>query len=169
MAALAFSPDAPTADNREVLVLRNLVVMPAARLVERNDRPVDIGSRAFDLLVLLLRRRGSVVAKDEILHTVWPSTLVTDGNVRLQIAALRRALGDAADLIKTIPGRGYLLAAERTTPAPTPAAEPTVALVVRADIETHHTLEAMLRRLGMQVELFPLQEPRRPASAEGDP
>src|SRR5262249_15562156 len=56
-------------------------------------RPVPIGSRALDILGLLIDRNGDLVSKDEILNTVWPG--VVDGaNVTVQISALRRALND---------------------------------------------------------------------------
>jgi DNA-binding winged helix-turn-helix (wHTH) protein len=76
------------------------------------SRPVPLGSRAFDLLEVLLRHRGAVVSKEQIVRSVWPSTTVEESNLRFQMAALRKALGSDRDLIKTIPGRGYVLAAE---------------------------------------------------------
>ena len=77
-----------------------------------DGRPVRLGSRAFDLLVVLLNARGRLVSKDEIVNRVWPSLAVEESNLRFQMAALRRALGEDRDVIKTISGRGYLLAAE---------------------------------------------------------
>ena len=144
----------------EVLRLRDFVIIPAARLIEKEGKPIDLGSRAFDLLVALLRRRGEIVAKDDIINAVWPSTVVCEGNLRFQMATLRRALGEAAQLIRTIPGRGYMLAIGRGE-APSPhlrsSLTPRVptALVVHADAETRRTLELMLRRSGVEVELFP--------------
>jgi DNA-binding winged helix-turn-helix (wHTH) protein len=87
-------------------------LVPAARLLLRDGEPVDLGSRAFDLLHLLLSKRGLVVEKGSIVSFVWPNTIVEESNLRFQMAALRRALGDDRSLIKTIPGRGYILAAE---------------------------------------------------------
>jgi len=60
-------------------------------------------------LELLLEARGQVVSKDEILQRVWPSTVVEENNLQVHISALRKALGCNKDLIRTIPGRGYLL------------------------------------------------------------
>lgn len=92
-------------------------LVPQARLLLRDGQPVDLGSRAFDLLHLLLCRRGSVVEKSAIVNFVWPSTIVEESNLRFQMATLRKALGNDRSMIKTIPGRGYILAAEyqRTT------------------------------------------------------
>jgi TolB-like protein/DNA-binding winged helix-turn-helix (wHTH) protein len=71
--------------------------------------PVAIGSRALDILGLLIDRHGDVVSKDEILNTVWPG-VVEGANVTVQISALRRVLDNGlldGSLIQTIPGRGY--------------------------------------------------------------
>jgi DNA-binding winged helix-turn-helix (wHTH) protein len=87
-------------------------LVPRARLLLREGRPVELGSRAFDLLHLLLSRRGLVVEKSAIVSFVWPNTIVEESNLRFQMATLRKALGDARALIKTIPGRGYILAAD---------------------------------------------------------
>ena len=100
----------PTAD--EVLTFRNCRLFPRSRLLLRDVSPVNLGSRAFDLLLVLLRSMGEVVTKDAIVKEVWPHTIVEESNLRFQMASLRNALGEDRDLIKTIPGRGYMFAAE---------------------------------------------------------
>jgi DNA-binding winged helix-turn-helix (wHTH) protein len=87
-------------------------LVPRARLLLHDGSEVEVGSRAFDLLHLLLSKRGFVVEKNEIVSFVWPNTIVEESNLRFQMATLRKALGDDRDLIKTIPGRGYIFAAE---------------------------------------------------------
>jgi DNA-binding winged helix-turn-helix (wHTH) protein len=77
-----------------------------------DGKPVKLGSRAFDLLHVLLNSRGRLVSKDEIVRHVWPDTTVEESNLRFQMGCLRKALGSDRDLIKTIPGRGYILATE---------------------------------------------------------
>ena len=93
-----------------VLRFRDFVVIPEARLLHQGGHPLDIGSRAFDLLVILARYRGQIVPKTTIISFVWPTTLVEESNLRFQMVLLRKVLGPARHLIKTIPGRGYLLA-----------------------------------------------------------
>lgn len=93
------------------------VASPAARALLLDGVPVCIGARAFDLLIVLLESQGRVVGKNEIMQQVWPTTTVDDSNLRFQMTSLRKALSCDRDLIKTIPGRGYLLAAE-VQPAP---------------------------------------------------
>jgi class 3 adenylate cyclase/DNA-binding winged helix-turn-helix (wHTH) protein len=72
--------------------------------------PVTIGSRALDLLTVLIERRGDVVSKDEIMTAVWPKIAVEEGNLFVQISALRTIL-DREQLrqscIQTVSGRGY--------------------------------------------------------------
>jgi DNA-binding winged helix-turn-helix (wHTH) protein len=104
--------------NVEVLTFRNFKLVPASRSLMLDERKVEIGSRAFDLLLALVRARGRLVAKGDLVNCVWPSTFVEDSNLRVQMAALRRVLGRDKDAIKTIPGRGYMLTAEFDADAP---------------------------------------------------
>ena len=92
--------------------------------------PVAIGSRALDLLLLLVRRHGELVARDEIMTTVWPGMVVEDSNLPTQISSLRRALdlGRAnGSCIQTVSGRGYRFIAPVTRCA-LDGAKPTLAL-----------------------------------------
>ena len=73
-------------------------------------KPVAIGSRALELLLLLLRRHGEVLSREEIMDAVWPDVAVEESNLTVQISALRRALDPShagAGCIQTISGRGY--------------------------------------------------------------
>lgn len=79
------------------------------REVFRNGVPLRVGTRAFDILELLISCPGRLVSKDEILQRVWPDTVVEENNLQVHVSALRKALGDDRDLIRTIPGRGYML------------------------------------------------------------
>ena len=81
-------------------------IFPRRREIFADGRPMELGSRAFDVLVALIEADGAVVAKDELMRRVWPDRIVEDNNLHAQIKALRRAFsGD--DLIRTIVGRGY--------------------------------------------------------------
>jgi predicted ATPase/DNA-binding winged helix-turn-helix (wHTH) protein len=80
-------------------------------------KPVHIGSRAVDLLIALLERPGELLSKDELISHVWPSIHVVEGNLKFQIAALRRALRDGQDgrrYLATSPGQGYRFVADVT-------------------------------------------------------
>jgi DNA-binding winged helix-turn-helix (wHTH) protein len=109
--AVAVSPASAPEPVSEIR-FRSFRLFPGARLLLRDGRPVDLGSRAFDLLHVLAASRGSVVDKNEILDRVWPRTTVEESNLRFQVAVLRRALGEDRDLIKTVAGRGYQFADE---------------------------------------------------------
>ena len=77
--------------------------------------PVTVGSRALDVLGVLLGRHGDLVSKDEILAAVWPDTTVDEANLHVQISALRRVLDQdraEASCIQTVPGRGYRFVAD---------------------------------------------------------
>ncbi|MGO4760311.1 transcriptional regulator, partial [Streptomyces sp. 2MCAF27] len=85
-------------------------LLPAQQLLLEGDKPVHLGSRARDILVALLERPGQVLSKQELLDRVWPNTFVEEGNLKVHVAALRRALGDGQAgrrFIANIPGRGY--------------------------------------------------------------
>jgi TolB-like protein len=75
-----------------------------------NAEPVALGSRALDLLRLLVERQGELLRKDLIMETVWPGTAVEESNLSVQISALRRILDQGREqgsCIQTIPNRGY--------------------------------------------------------------
>src|SRR5215831_15498966 len=77
---------------------------------EAAPAPVEIGSRALDVLHVLLERPGDLVSRDEIMVAAWPGIVVEDNNLTIQIAALRRVLDqDRANgsCIETVPRRGY--------------------------------------------------------------
>src|SRR3954464_11014547 len=103
-------------------------LLAAQRLLLEGDQPVRLGSRAFDILATLVERPGEVIGKDELKTRIWPKTFVEDSNLKIQVSALRRALGDGKDgrrYIATIPGRGYNFVApvrfEKLSQAPLPA------------------------------------------------
>jgi len=69
--------------------------------------PVELGTRAFDLLLILLEADGALVTKEELLDRVWPSVIVSEENLKVHVSALRKALGADRDFIRTDFGRGY--------------------------------------------------------------
>jgi DNA-binding winged helix-turn-helix (wHTH) protein len=93
------------------------VLLRQRRLVA-DGVPIELGTRAFDLLLVLLQADGSLVTKDELLSGVWPDVVVAEENLKVQISALRKALSEARDFIRTEFGRGYrFTAAVRSTMA----------------------------------------------------
>ena len=102
----------PFSNVGEVLRFNRCTLVPSTRTLLLDGQPVEIGSRAFDLLTLLVMAHGRLVTKAEIMNVVWPLTIVAESNLRFQIACLRRALCNDHELIKTIPGRGYIFVGE---------------------------------------------------------
>jgi DNA-binding winged helix-turn-helix (wHTH) protein len=98
-------------------------LLPHRRELRAEGIAVELGSRAFDVLMVLVEARGGLVTKDEILSRVWPETVVEENNLVVQISTLRKALGEDRDLIRTVSGRGYRFVAEIHTSAATPDGE----------------------------------------------
>jgi DNA-binding winged helix-turn-helix (wHTH) protein len=82
----------------------------AQRRLEKDGNPIQLGGRALDLLIALVERAGFVVSKNDLLSIVWPDVIVDEGSLRVQIAGLRKALGDGeagARYLTTVSGQGY--------------------------------------------------------------
>ena len=106
-----------------MLEIPRLKIDPATRDLWVNDAPASIGARAFDVLVHLQTHSDRVVSKQELLETVWEGLTVEDGNLSVQISALRKLLGSKA--IATVPGVGYkLVTASEQTHGQTQAGPP---------------------------------------------
>ena len=72
------------------------------RRLLRDDVPVPIDTRAFDIPISLVVRRGALVSTDDLPCEVWPPPCFAPHNLRLQLVALRKTLGDRdARLIAT--------------------------------------------------------------------
>jgi len=76
-------------------------------VLTRSGRRVPLGTKAFEVLCCLVVRAGEVVTKAELLAQVWVDSFVEEGTLAQQIFTLRKALGDRADYIVTVPGQGY--------------------------------------------------------------
>ena len=84
------------------------------KLLWLGPEPISLPLKAVDLLCVLVERRGQVVSKDEIWHEVWNDAFLEETNLTHNIYLLRKAFKDhgEADLIKTVPRRGYRFAGE---------------------------------------------------------
>jgi DNA-binding winged helix-turn-helix (wHTH) protein/TolB-like protein/Tfp pilus assembly protein PilF len=107
----------------------DFVLVPKERLLLCGGEPVPLTPKAFDLLVVLVRRSGHLVTKDELLKEVWPNTFVQETNLTVNISALRKALERGRNgngVIQTVPGRGYRFVAPAVTREAAPVAIPGV-------------------------------------------
>ena len=107
--------------------------------------PIELGTRAFELLLALLEGNGSLVSKEQLLTRVWPGIAVAEDTVKVHVCALRKALGEDRDYIRTEFGRGYRFIA---------AVHSTVAWSRR---------HRPLRQRGSTQELLPRRISRRPS------
>ena len=87
--------------------------------IRRAGEAVPLRRKSFDVLVYLLQRPRRVVTKAELLDAVWGDRIVTEGSLKHCLMEVRAAIGDhERKLIRTVPGRGYILEAPVTTEAP---------------------------------------------------
>lgn len=80
------------------------------RLLLKNAQPVSLNPKAFDLLLVLIRNRGQIVTKEEMLRAVWTDQIVEENNLTVHISALRKIFGEKKgeyQFIVTVPGKGY--------------------------------------------------------------
>jgi DNA-binding winged helix-turn-helix (wHTH) protein/TolB-like protein/Flp pilus assembly protein TadD len=80
------------------------------RLLLKNEESITLTPKAFETLVVLVRRNGHLVTKEELLREVWPDSFVEEGNLSQNIYTLRKALGDEGGehrYIETVPRKGY--------------------------------------------------------------
>src|SRR6266700_2753863 len=85
-------------------------LVASERLLTKEGAPVELGSRALDILTVLISTPNEIVSKKDLMSRVWPDAIVEEGSLRFHMASLRKALGDGKDgarYITTLPGRGY--------------------------------------------------------------
>ena len=106
----------------------HFVLRRRERLLLTDGAPVELGSRAVEVLLALIEADGALLTKGALMDRVWPNTAVEENNLQVQVSALRRALGpDGRDWIATIPGRGYRFTGPVAALADDEAAVPAVA------------------------------------------
>ena len=99
----------------------------ARGMLTRDGAPVALGQRALAVLAALAEAPGRTVTKEALLARAWPGTIVEEGNLTVQIASLRKALGPDHDWIVTVPRSGYRLSPAPA--APEPAVVPSLAVL----------------------------------------
>jgi DNA-binding winged helix-turn-helix (wHTH) protein len=123
----------------QVFEFGEFTLAPKERLLLRGQQPVPLTPKAFDILVVLVRRSGHLVTKDDLLREVWPGTFVEEANLTVHISGLRKALDrgtKGASMIETVPTHGYRFVAPVTT--------------ATAEIVLRKLLEPGSRELGRQ-------------------
>ncbi len=127
-------------------------VFPSRQLLLEGSNVCPLGSRAIEILVCLLERAGQMVTKQELLKRAWPNTFVDEANLRVNVSALRKALGDGQAgrrFIVNLTGQGYsFVAPVRRCEAPVPQ------LSQHSASEIKHNLPAQaVRPLGRESDI----------------
>jgi DNA-binding response OmpR family regulator len=97
----------------QLMQVADLVVNPMGRQVKRGSRSVALTAREYQLLLLFIERKGTVVSRDQILRNVWKDQQATASNViEVYVRYLRQKLeqGGERRLLHTVRGQGYCLA-----------------------------------------------------------
>jgi phospholipid transport system substrate-binding protein len=124
--ALRHSPGQSRSPTQEAAIeFGRFQMLPRRRQLLADGVPVRLGTRAFDLLTVLLDADGSLVTKEELFSRVWPGVHVSEENLKVQIAMLRTALGEDRDFIRTEFGRGYRFTAAVKSTVPMAVIEKT--------------------------------------------
>jgi eukaryotic-like serine/threonine-protein kinase len=134
---------------------------PDRQILFRENQPVPITPKAFEILLALVRRGRDVVPKEELLKEVWPDSFVEESNLSQNIFLLRKALGDTTEnrqYIVTLPGRGYRFAAPVRM-----VTEHGEALVAQARTRTQIVIEEHEEHTDQTLVALPL--PQRPKAS----
>jgi TolB-like protein/DNA-binding winged helix-turn-helix (wHTH) protein len=118
----------------------------AGELLGADGQPAALRKQALNVLLMLGRRSGQVVGKDELMAGVWPHVVVGEGSLAQAIADIRRVLGDADHrLVRNVARRGYRLVPDSAAP-PRPESEPASAAAPAA-VSSDPGAGAVARRL----------------------
>ncbi len=101
--------------NRRIYSFDNFHLDIDNRQLRRDDKPVSLSAKAFDLLQTLLENNGRLVEKDELFSSVWRDQIVEESNLTVHISQIRKALGENKTnprYIETVPGYGYRFVGE---------------------------------------------------------
>src|SRR5215831_13279902 len=118
-------------------------LFPAQQLLLEGETPVRVGARALEILNVLVERAGELVSKKELMTRVWANIVVEESNLKVQVAALRRVLGDGQPgrrYLASVPGQGYRFVApvELSEPQKVPA-QPSAAVAYAHNLPASQT------------------------------
>ena len=85
-------------------------LIPEERQLLRNNQPVPLTPKSFDLLLVLVENSGHLLEKAELMKRIWPESFVEEANLSVNVSALRRALGEGPNehqYLETVQRRGY--------------------------------------------------------------
>jgi DNA-binding winged helix-turn-helix (wHTH) protein len=130
-------------------------LLPTQFLLLEGHQPVPLGSRALEILIVLLERPGELVSKQELMARVWPNVFVEPANLTVHMSALRRTLRDGREgnrFIINIPGRGYVFV---SSVAVAPQQKTALATVSRKASELEGQLQTKLSDRSRRALMVP--------------
>ncbi len=101
--------------NREIYEFGIFQLDIGKGILLRENRPVTLQWKTFELLCKLVKSNGNLLTRDELMNELWANTFVEDNNLSQHIRALRKALGEGSNgtkFIETVPSRGYRFVAD---------------------------------------------------------
>ena len=159
-----------THDPQEAVEFGRFQLLPRRRELRADGVAVALGSRAFDVLVILTEARGALVTKEEILSRVWPGLVVEENNLVVQISTLRKALGKDRNFIRTESGRGYRFVADvRTSVITTPDEAPDDLTGTAEAVQSGNLLVPVANPIGQLNKLETLAGDIVDLTKSGDP
>jgi predicted ATPase/DNA-binding winged helix-turn-helix (wHTH) protein len=135
----------------------NFTLLADRRLLMAGGAPVRLGGRALDILIALVEYAGQFVTRDELIARIWGERVVEEINLRVQVAAVRRVLGDEGgehpQFILNVPARGYCFVAPvtRSGEVLAPPSDERKAMVLRTPLTTLVGREQSVAELGKQL------------------
>ena len=95
-------------DDSSQIVYQELKVHPKKKEISVAGHPVNLTRKEFEILLLLMKNMGQYISRDDILKRIWhDDVIVTERNVDVNIARLRKKIGDYGANIKGKSGYGY--------------------------------------------------------------
>lgn len=150
------APQTMATESRIVYEFGPFRMDPDKQTLLRENVTVPVTPKAFETLLVLVRRSRDVVSKEELLKEVWPDSFVEESNLSQNIFLLRKALGDTAEnrqYIVTLPGRGYRFAATVRT-----VTEQGEALVAQARTRTQIVIEENEAQTDQALKALPIPQ-----------
>ena len=90
------------------IVFKGLVIDTRKKLISINGNPINLTRKEFEILTLLIKNIGQYISREEILQRIWQDdVIVTERNVDVNIARLRKKVGEYGANIKGKSGYGY--------------------------------------------------------------
>ena len=158
----------PSQANRSSYAFGRFILHGRERLFLADNEPVELGSRAFEVLLMLVEAAGDLVTKGDILDQAWSGVAVEENNLQVQVSTLRRVLGPDRRWIVTIAGHGYRFTAPVVAlpHGHEPAASQTSALPHRC-VPTHAPAAAKRKPPRLSLLVLPLVDHRAEPARDG--